>query len=208
MAGAEPDPLGDALAALRRGGVVVYPTETVYGLGADATSDDAVRRVAGLKERDAGKPILVLVSSREMLDAVAGRVPSLAEPLMRRFWPGPLTLVVPAAAGLPRGLTGGGAGIGVRISSHPLARSLVERLGRPLTSTSANPGGAPPATGVPAARAYFGDRVDAYVDGGPAQGGAASTVLDLTGEEPVLVREGAVSSAALVEAGVRFSKKE
>ena len=205
MVSADFDDLEAARAVLGREGVVVYPTETLYGLGADATSAAALRRVADLKGRDAGKPILVLVASREMLGTIVARVPEGAEALMRRFWPGPLTLVLPAREGLSPLLTGGSGGIGVRISSHPLARRLVERLGHPLTSTSANPGGEAPATDVEAARRYFGTRVDAYVDGGRLAGGPPSTVLDLSGAGPVLVREGAVSSAALAEAGVRFS---
>jgi L-threonylcarbamoyladenylate synthase len=195
-----------AVERLRRGGVVVYPTETVYGLGSDATSEAAVRRVAELKGRDAAKPILVIVASREMLGAVVARVPALAERLIERFWPGPLTLVLPARPGLSPLLGGGREAIGVRVSSHPLARALVEGLGRPVTATSANPGGLAAATDVERAHEYFGAAVDTYLDGGPSSSAEPSTVLDLSGTKAVLVREGAVSAAELRRCGVRFSR--
>ncbi|MGH7860248.1 MAG: L-threonylcarbamoyladenylate synthase, partial [Candidatus Binatia bacterium] len=184
--------------------VVVYPTETLYGLGADASSEGAVERVAALKGRDAGKPILVIVSSREMLAGIVSEVSAAAERLMERFWPGPLTLVLPAKEGLSRLLTGGRQAIGVRISSHPLARALVEGLGRPLTSTSANRGGRSPATDLAAARGYFGSSVGAYVDGGPCGAARGSTVVDLSGTKALLVREGAVSASEIERHGVRL----
>jgi len=194
---AEPTTLAQALEALRRGGVVVYPTETLYGLGCDAGDGRALRRLAGLKGRDADKPISILVASRAMLDDAVDEVTPLAERLIEAFWPGALTLVLPARSTLSPLLTGGGRTIGVRISPHPTATALVERLGRPLTSTSANPGGSPPPTTVAAAEAYFGDTVDAYVDAGDCSERAGSTVLDCTVGPPVLFREGVLSAAAI-----------
>jgi L-threonylcarbamoyladenylate synthase len=187
----------EAVAALRRGALVVYPTETLYGLGADATNEAALERLVELKVRPAGKPISVLVSSREMLDRIAARVTPLAERLMTRFWPGPLTLVVAARAGVSEILTAGSGSIGVRLSSHPVATALVAALGRPLTSPSANPAGAEPSITIGQARAYFGDRVALYLDGGRLQGGVGSTVVDVTGEQLRIVRQGTVSRAAL-----------
>jgi len=191
------DDLERALFALERGGTIVYPTETVYGLGADATSENALQRLAALKERERGKPIAVLVSSREMLEQIVAAVPVAAARLIDEFWPGPLTLAFPAKGGVSAVLTGGSGTVAARISSHPIAQALVERLGKPLTSPSANPAGAPPPLEIETARAYFGAAVDTYLDGGALPGGSASTVVDCSTESPRLVREGRISAAAI-----------
>lgn len=188
------DPLAaveSAVAALRRGGVVVYPTETLYGLGVDATDEIALRNLVSLKGREEGKPISVLVSDRAMLERVAGAIPAAAEVLMRRFWPGPLTLALPARDDVSPLLTGGGTTIGVRCSSDALAAALVAGLGRPVTTPSANPAGAIPPRTLAQARAYFGDAVDTYVDGGTLPGGVGSTVVELIPELRI-IREGAI----------------
>jgi L-threonylcarbamoyladenylate synthase len=185
-----------AAARLRAGGVVVFPTESVYGLGADASDAAAVARLVAVRGRDADKPILVLVRDLAMAEALSAEFPPLARRLAARFWPGPLTLVVPARPGLPAPLTAGTGTIGLRVPGHPLALALVRALGRPVTAPSANPpGGTPPDT-VAAARAYFGDAVDAYLDGGTLAGGA-STVVAVDGERMRVVRDGLVSHAAL-----------
>jgi L-threonylcarbamoyladenylate synthase len=186
------DDVERAVAALERGGLIVYPTETLYGLGADATRAEAVRRLADLKERDRDKPVSVLVSSRAMLDEIASSVSPAAENLIAAFWPGPLTIALPARAEVLLRLTGGSGTIAARVSSHPIAQAIVAALGGPLTATSANPGGSPPAGDVAAARAYFGSRVDVYVDDGPSARGTASTVIDCSAPVPRLVREGAI----------------
>src|SRR6185436_16922211 len=160
-----------AVRALRHGGVVVYPTETLYGLGVDATDEEALKRLVTLKGREEGKPISVLISDTAMLERVAASVSPAAVRLMSRFWPGALTLVLPAAPGLSPLLTGGSGTIGVRHSSHPLATALVAELARPLTSPSANPAGAAPPCTVAEARVYFEDDVDEYLDGGSLPGG-------------------------------------
>lgn len=182
--------LDDALATLRGGGAVVYPTETFYGLGARALATSAVDAVARLKGRDAGKPIALIIADVGMLARVVARIPPPAERLMARFWPGPLTLVLPARADLPPALTAGSGRIGVRVSPHPIAHALVEALGEPLTATSANPGGAKPALDVATARAYFGAAV-AYVDGGRLAGGVGSTVLLVADDAARVIRRGA-----------------
>lgn len=187
-------------ATLAHGGIVVYPTETLYGLGAGALSRSAVARVADLKGRADGKPIAVIVSDVEMMTQVVTRVPPPAERLIERFWPGPLTLVLPARADLPPELTAGSGVIGVRVSSHPIARALSAVVGEPITATSANMSGAPPACDVESARRAFGARVDAYVDGGALAGGPGSTVV-LVGDDAVRVlRAGAISVEALRDA--------
>lgn len=185
-----------ALEALRAGGAVVYPTETLYGLGVDATDDEALQRLVRLKGREPGKPVSVLVSDTAMLERVAASISPAAERLMRRFWPGALTLVLPAAPHLSDVLTGGTGTIGVRHSSHPLATALVAALARPLTTPSANPAGAPPPRTIDVARSYFGDGVDVYVDAGELPGGVGSTVVDPS-PTPRILREGAIPAASI-----------
>jgi L-threonylcarbamoyladenylate synthase len=190
--------LDAAIAALRRGAVVVYPTETLYGLGARALDAAAVGAVAALKGRDAAKPIAVIASDIAMAERVLDAPSPLARRLMARFWPGALTLVLPARPGLPAALTAAGA-VGVRVSAHPVARALAAAVGEPITATSANPGGAPAPATLAAARAYFATGVAAFVDGGALAGGAPSTVVSIAAHAVRLVREGAVSIAAIQE---------
>jgi tRNA threonylcarbamoyl adenosine modification protein (Sua5/YciO/YrdC/YwlC family) len=202
------DEVERAVAALERGRLIVYPTETSYGLGADATLAQAVHRLADLKDRDRDKPVSVLVASRAMLDEITSSVSPVAERLVAAFWPGPLTIALPARAGVLLRLTAGSGTIAARISSHPIAQAIVEALGRPLTATSANPGGLPPARDVAAARAYFGARIDVYADGGPSTPGPASTVVDCSTPSPRLLREGAIPLDRLeAAAGMRLRRE-
>jgi L-threonylcarbamoyladenylate synthase len=189
-----PDPaaLEAAARVLREGGLVAFPTETFYGLGAHALQERAVARVFRAKGRPADKPLLVLVASLAMVEQVARQVPDRARRLMARHWPGPLTLVLPARAELPAALTAGTGTIGVRLSGHPVARALVHAVGAPVTAPSANlHDGAPPRTAADVLRAV-GERIDLVLDGGPTPGGPPSTVLDVTAVPPALLRPGAV----------------
>ena len=174
----------------------MFPTETVYGLGADACDEAAVTRLVAVRGREEGKPILVLVRDLGMVETVAAEVSAAVRRLAAHFWPGPLTLVLPARRGLPAPLTAGGDTIGVRVPGHPVAAALVAGLGRPLTAPSANPPAAVPPRRVEEARAYFGTRVAVYVDGGELPGGA-STVARVEGECVRVLRAGPVSAAAL-----------
>ena len=185
--------LTEAVHTLAQGGAVVYPTETLYGLGVDASNTAALQRLVALKGRELGKPILVLIGDVTMLAQLAADVPLAARRLMRRFWPGPLTIVLRARSGVSPVLTGGSGTIGVRLSSHRTARTLPLRLGRPITAPSANPCGEAPPRCVEEARRYFGGAVDCYVDGGVLQG-VPSTVVDARGVVQIL-RHGAVSAA-------------
>ena len=193
---AEPSPITAAAEVLRAGGSLVYPTETVYGLGVDALSAPALDRLVALKVRPPGKPIAVLIGDRRMLGTIVSEISVQAEILMRHFWPGPLTLVLPAASLVSPLLTGDGGGIGVRWSSHPLATALVRALGRPLTTPSANPAGRRPPTCIVDAQAYFGTTVDYYLDGGMLPGEPPSTVVDMRAGFAV-VREGAIAARTL-----------
>lgn len=192
-----------AAQCLAAGGLVVYPTETLYGLGADATNVDAVDRLIAVKGRESGKPISVIVANAAMAATVVAVVPPVAATLMDRFWPGPLTIVLEAAPTMPAPLTAGTGTIGLRVSSHPVAAALVRELGRPVTTPSANPAGQPPPVRLEAAVAYFGDRVDLYLDGGPVRGEPASTVVDARGVVRIL-RPGAIP-AEVIETAVASS---
>jgi len=192
------DSIEAAAAALERGELVVYPTETVYGLGADATSPQALDRLLELKMRDEGKGISLLVTDLgSAASLIAGPIPRGASALADAFWPGPLTLVLPAAPGVTRCLLGTTGGVGLRCSSDPICGRLLRAFGRPLTSTSANPSGLPPAKSAPEARSYFGDRVAAYVDGGPRRASSVSTVVEFRDGCAYLRRDGAVSAESL-----------
>jgi L-threonylcarbamoyladenylate synthase len=184
--------LDEAARVLGRGGLVAFPTETFYGLGAAALDRRAVRRVFEVKGRPASMPLLVLVDSESMVGRVAPEIPARARVLMTRHWPGALTLVLRAAAGLPAELTAGTGTIGVRLPAHATARALVRALGAPVTAPSANPTGAEPPTTAGAVLAHFGAALDLVLDGGPTPGGAPSTVVDVTIDPPRVIRQGAV----------------
>ena len=190
-----------AAEVLRGGGLVVYPTETFYGLGALLASAQAVARLALAKLRPEGKPLPLVAADLAMARTVAAAFPPLAERLAARFWPGPLTLVVPAAPGLPPEVTGDGT-VGVRVPGSALARDLSRLAGGPLTSTSANLSGGPPVTRPGDLDPGLLSRVEAVLDGGTVPGGLPSTVVALEAGGPRLLRPGAVPwEAVLVAAG-------
>ena len=186
--------LARAIAALRTGDPVVYPTETFYGIGADAFSTDALERIFAIKGRDAAKTIALIAHDEASAFAIASEVPELARRLARAFWPGPLTIVMPARDGIPPALVGPGGGIGVRVSSHPVACALAHGLGRPITATSANLSGAAPARTTAEARATLSDQIDVFVEGGTLAGGMPSTVIECDRDGWKLIREGAISA--------------
>jgi L-threonylcarbamoyladenylate synthase len=189
-----PDPaaLQRAARVLKSGGLVALPTETFYGLGAHAFDPAAVGRIFELKGRPADKPLLVLVDSLAMAERVACEVSDRARRLAARYWPGPLTLVLPAHPAVPAGLTAGTGTIGVRLSGHPVARALVAALGGPVTAPSANSHGGPSPRTADEVIAAIGTGLDLVLDAGATPGGPASTVLDLTRAAPAVLRPGAV----------------
>jgi L-threonylcarbamoyladenylate synthase len=182
----------NALAALKRGDVIVFPTETLYGLGADALNSAAVEKVFRLKGRDSRNPIPVLVADRAMLNQLVVQVSPLAEKLMDRFWPGPLTLVLPGRSDLPRPLLNSAGGVGVRISSQTIATELVRGLGRPLTATSANQSGKQPGRSIEEARNYFGAEIEIFVDGGELVSKTGSTVAEIIDDTIRVIRDGEI----------------
>ncbi|HYP15183.1 MAG TPA: L-threonylcarbamoyladenylate synthase [Bryobacteraceae bacterium] len=183
---------------LRSGGLVAFPTETVYGLGANALDDRAVERIFIAKGRPATSPLIVHVSSLQMLDQVVATWPAEADRLAKLFWPGPLSLVLPKRAAIPDRVTAGLQTVGVRIPAHPLAQALISAAGIPVAAPSANRFMGLSPTLAEHVRASLGDKVDFVLDGGPTQVGIESTVLSLMDpEHPELLRPGGVSRAAL-----------
>jgi L-threonylcarbamoyladenylate synthase len=183
------DDVAAAIAALRRGEVVAYPTETFYGLGVDAFDAAALERVRALKGRGE-KAISVLIDGEEMLARLCAEVPPRARALIAKHWPGALTLALPARPGLPEALVADGC-IAVRQSPHPIARALVAGFGGPVTTTSANRSGEPPATTAAAVRAALGTGCH-VLDGGTTAGGAPSTLARVRGDAIEILRAGAV----------------
>lgn len=181
-----------AAAVLAEGGLVAFPTETFYGLGAAALDAGAVRRVYAVKGRPEGKPLLVLVDSLLMVERLTTAIPPRARELMARHWPGPLTLVLPAAPTVPVEVTAGTGTVGVRLSPHPVARGLARALGGPVTAPSANPSGEAPPTTTAEVLRYFDGVIALVLDAGPTRGGPPSTVVDATVDPPRVIREGAL----------------
>ena len=176
--------------------MIVYPTETVYGLGADAFQTCAVRRVYAIKGRDFGKPIGLVVSDEQMVRKVVAAIPEVARALMKRFWPGPLTLVFRASEGVPREVLGGGETVAVRISSSPVVRDLLDLYGRPLTATSANRSGVRAACSAQEAMEQVGAEVDLVLDGGPSEDEVSSTVVDVSEGRLRVLRMGKIKLGA------------
>ena len=188
----EPWLLAQGADVLRQGGVVAFPTETFYGLGADAWQPEAVRRVFEAKGRPESKPLLVLVSSVLMAESLVEEIPSQARSLMDRYWPGPLTLVFRARARVPPEVTAGTGTIGMRIPGNRIARGLVHAAETPITAPSANLSGASPAVRADEVVHALAGRIDLVLDGGATAGGPPSTVLDVTANPFRVLRPGAI----------------
>ena len=193
-----PDVIAQAARVIRDGGLVGLPTDTVYGLAADATSDAAVAGVFRAKGRPAGKPLIALIPTMAMAEA-CGEFSAPALALADAFWPGPLTLVLPRAAGSPLShlVQQGAPGVSLRIPGNEIACAVVETAGRPVTAPSANPSGAPSPLTAAEVAAGLGSHVALVIDGGRAADSLGSTLLDLTGEPPRLLRAGVVSAEAI-----------
>ncbi|MBE3109045.1 MAG: threonylcarbamoyl-AMP synthase [Acidobacteria bacterium] len=196
-AGENADPVRAIAAALLEDAVAAYPTETFYALGAAAFSRGAVEKVYRLKRRDMGKPLSVVVSDLDMVREISAPLPPSFRALAGEFWPGPLTLVLLAAARLPDFMLGPGRTIAVRIPPLPWLRALVREISEPLTATSANLSGEKELADPAEVAAVFRGKVDVIVDGGPAPGGAPSTIVDLTSPEPRILRPGKISEARI-----------
>ncbi|MBF6558742.1 MAG: threonylcarbamoyl-AMP synthase [Candidatus Binataceae bacterium] len=207
VSGATREAIERAIAALRAGDLIIYPTETFYGIGADPFAAGALDKLFALKGREAAKTVALIADDAAAAFALAREVPESARTLAAAFWPGPLTLVMPARADLPVALAGPDGGVGVRVSSHPIARAIAAGLGRPITATSANLAGEPPAPTLAAVREAFGEKVKVILDGGTLAGGAPSTLVacDRTGWR--ILRAGAIDDAAIAAACSRAAAR-
>ena len=193
LAAAQSDRLAQAVAVLRSGGVIAFPTDTVYGLGAHGFLASAIDKLYTLKRRERQKAIALLLASVEDVQSVAVQVPEITWRLAERFWPGPVTLVLPKAASVLDVLTAGSETVAVRIPAHDVALQLIAALGAPLAATSANLSGQPEAVTAGQVREIFGDQVQFVLDGGRCPGGVPSTVVDLTVTPAQIRRRGAVA---------------
>jgi L-threonylcarbamoyladenylate synthase len=192
LSGTTPNPeaLAEAARVLRSGGLVAFPTETVYGLGADATNPAALERLTQVKGRPPEKPYSLHLYAPEQVSAYVRSVPDAARRLMARFWPGPLTIVMPSA---------NGATVGFRLPDHPIAHAFLKACGVPVAAPSANRSGSPPPTDAAEVVAALDGAFDCLLDGGPTPIGRESTVVEIVGERVEIRREGAISSEAIRE---------
>jgi L-threonylcarbamoyladenylate synthase len=188
---ADPSHIAQAAERLRAGAVIAFPTDTLYGVGARAADPAAVARLYEVKRRPEGQPMVLLVRDRGQVQQLAVVSPAAAG-LMARFWPGPLTLVLPARVDRE------GPTIAVRAPNHAVSLSLLSSLGEPIASSSANPAGHPPPVDADQVIAGLGDELDLVLDGGPCQIGQPSTILDLSGATPRILRQGAIPSSELI----------
>lgn len=191
------DAIAQAAQVLTAGGLVAFPTDTVYGAGAHAFDAGAVERLYAAKERPRDKAIPVLLASDGDLPLVAREIPPIARRLAGALWPGALTLILPRRPTLPAILTASGDSVAVRVPDHPAAHALMAALGAPLAATSANLSGRPSPVTAEEVAAQLGGRLDLILDGGTCPGGVPSTVLDLTREPPRVLRAGPVTEAKL-----------
>ncbi len=190
-------PLDKALDAFKSGGIIAYPTETFYGLGVDPFNREAVKKLFILKGRSPKNPFSIIIKDREMLNGLAAEVPPLAEGLIKRFWPGPLTIIFRALPIVPPELIGDTGKIAVRVSSSPIAQKLVEALNSPITATSANPSGKNPPVTAASVVDYFNGSIDILIDGGTLGGRAGSTIVDIMDNRIEIIREGEIPAREL-----------
>jgi L-threonylcarbamoyladenylate synthase len=194
---ASEETIGIAARILAEGGLVAFPTDTVYGVGAHAFQPDAVERIYVAKTRPQDKAIPILLSQADDLALIAEGIPETAWLLAERFWPGGLTLVLPKKANVPDIVSAGGPTVAVRAPDHPVPRALIAALGAPLAATSANLSGRPSPVTAQEVEAELGGRSELILDGGRCPGGVPSTVLDLTTDPPAILRAGAISAGEI-----------
>mgnify|MGYP001827264963 FL=1 len=193
-----PEIIQHAATVITRGGIIVFPTRCLYGLGADAFNAEAVDRVFKIKQRPTQKPILILIDQRIQLEQLVSHVSTAASRMMDLFWPGGVTLVFKAADTVPHHLTAGTGKIGIRLPGHPVAAALVEALGRPLTGTSANLSAKPGCRRIGDLEPQLAQQLDAVLDAGDLKGGNGSTVVDVTARLPRILREGEITEKEIL----------
>jgi len=188
----DPEVLAQAAAVIERGGVIACATDTLYGLLADPTNANAIVRLFDIKGRPGDRAVPLIAADAAQVTAQIGPLPGCGPRLAARWWPGPLSLLIEAGPFVVPGVHGGTGRVAVRVPAHAVARALCRIVGRPLTATSANLSGQPPATTAAEVRAQLDERLSLLLDAGPAPGGPPSTIVDVTGDAPVLVRAGAI----------------
>ena len=192
--------IAEAAGVIERGGVIVFPTRCLYGLGADAMDPEAVQRIIEIKQRPHDNPILVLIHSEKQLEMLVGKIPPAAGAIMAEFWPGRVTLVFEARDTLPGLLTAQTGKIGVRLPGHPVAAAILKQAKGPVTGTSANISGRPGCNRLGDMDPPIVEHLDLILDAGTLQGGVGSTVVDVTDEPPRILREGQVTAGQILGA--------
>ena len=190
----------DAAAVIRQGGIIAFPTRCLYGLGADAFNPEAVDRIFKIKQRPPNKPLLVLLDDPQRLKSLITHISVAAKVISERFWPGRVTLVFDASAQVPNYLTAGTGKIGIRLAGHPVAAALAGATQGPITGTSANVSGSPGCHQIRDLTPEVTEQLDLILDAGPLKGGRGSTVVDVTGKIPRVLREGVVSEKEILAA--------
>jgi len=198
------------ISILRQGGLVAYPTDTVYGLGAYASLPEAVARVYTVKQRPRNMPLPLLLANKSQIKQLANPVPPVAWLLIDRFLPGALTIILPRSDSAPETITGGESTIAIRIPAHPVPIALIEGLEAPIVGTSANLSGQPSPLTAEEVYSQLGDSIDLVIDGGRCPGDKESTIVDVTGQIPEVLREGAISAEELEQVcgNIILRKKE
>jgi L-threonylcarbamoyladenylate synthase len=189
----DPDTIHAVVQMIRKGGVIAFPTSTLYGLGADANNSRAVESIFDIKGRQSHHPLLVLIKDKAMLPELVRETPPQAVLLMEAFWPGGITMVLHAGKQVSRRLTGNTGKIGVRVPKHPVAAAIVAQLAGPMTGTSANLSGRGGCSDISCLEEQVSAKLDGVVDAGPLKGGRGSTVIDMTIDPPQILREGTIS---------------
>ncbi len=189
-----------AAKTIKSGGIIAFPTETSYGLGASIFYPDTLERIFQIKKRDDDKPLLLLLPDTTHLDILVSHIPKIADEIMRNFWPGPVTLIFPAKIGIPWQITAKTNKVGVRISSNPWALALIKEVGHPITATSANTAGTESCNSAEEVRENLFDPAPDYIlDGGKTTGGNPSTIIDVSVDPLRLVRKGAIDIKTIEE---------
>ena len=184
---------------IRQGGIVVFPTETVYGIGTNGLDSKSISKLYHVKQRPLNKPISLLVSSLEMVKAVTENISDIEYKLMEAFFPGPLTIILKKNKAVPNNLTNNTDTVGIRLPDNIIARKLIEYANVPIATPSANISGRSSGTNIQDIIKDFGDKVDYYIDGGPSELGIGSTIVKIDGNEPIILRKGSISEEEINE---------
>ena len=196
----QPELILKAADSIKKGGIVLFPTRCLYGLGADAFNPEAVDRIFRIKQRPYNKPISLLIKNTTDLHILVKHIPSTAKCIMDNFWPGQITIIFEAKSTISHNLTAGTGKIGIRLPEHPVAFSLVKEVNSPITGTSANISGQAGCSAISDLDVQIADKIDIMLDAGPLKGGAGSTVIDVTTSFPTILREGYVSAKNIIAA--------